>query len=78
MGVQDFMKGDMKMSKKQEKCTIYHQGCPRQADPTHRIFKVQCVIIQAILSRKTMKNLQLPMKKYYKIFHVYKAFDHKK
>ena len=31
---------------------------------TQNFLKVQYIIIQAILSRKSMKNLQLPMKKY--------------
>ena len=31
---------------------------------THNFLKVQYIIIQAILGRKSMKNLQLPMKIY--------------
>ena len=38
-------------------------------------FKVQCAIIQAILSRKLMKKNTVTDEK---IFHVYKAFDRKK
>ena len=37
-------------------------------------FKVQCVIIQAILSRKSMKKFTVTDGK---IFRVYKAFDRK-
>ena len=31
---------------------------------TQNFFKLQCIIIQAILSRKSIKSLLLPMKKY--------------
>ena len=50
--------------------------CPRQEDPTHKnFFKVQYIIIQAILGRKSMKKFAVTNEK---IFHVYKAFDPKK
>ena len=38
-------------------------------------FKVQYIIIQAILSRKSMKKIAVTDEK---IFRVYKAFDRKK
>ena len=42
---------------------------------TQDLFKVQCVIIQAILSRKSMEKFTVTDEK---IFYVYKAFDHEK
>ena len=39
---------------------------------TQNFFKVQCIIIQAILSRKLMEKITVTDEK---IFHVYKAFD---
>ena len=42
---------------------------------TKNFFKVQYIIIQAILSRKSMKQLAVIDEN---IFHVYKAFDRKK
>ena len=39
---------------------------------THNLFKVQFLIIQAILSRKSMKRFAVTDEK---IFHVCKAFD---
>ena len=42
---------------------------------TQKFFKVQYIIIQAILSRKSMKKFAITDEK---IFPVYKAFDCKK
>ena len=42
---------------------------------TQNFFKVQYIIIQAILSRKSMKEVAVTDEK---IFHVCKAFDRKK
>ena len=41
---------------------------------THNFFKVKYIIIQTILSRKSIKKFAVTHEK---IFHVYKAFDHK-
>ena len=55
------------------------KGCPRQKDPAHRIFSkfsiIILIIIQAILSRKSMEKFAVTDEK---IFLLCKVFDRKK
>ena len=44
----------------------FYLGCPRQKDPTHRIFsKFSILLFKLYLAENQSKNLQLPMKKYF-------------
>ena len=58
----------------QQKPTCLRMSTTRRSY-TQNFFKVQYIIIQAILSRKSMKKFAARDEK---IFHVYKAFDRKK